>query len=62
MSGKENSKEAFSFSFRAACNDCSKYVGPKRDEEADADADGQTHKEIPGNEDHDVITEETQST
>ena len=62
MSEKENSKEAFNFSFRAACNDCGKYVGPKRSTESDADADGQAHKEISGNEDHDVITEETQST
>jgi len=62
MSEKENLKNAFNLTFRAACNDCGKYVGPKRDTEAAADADGQAHKKIPGNEEHDVITEETQST
>jgi len=62
MLKKNISKEPFNYSFRAACNDCGKYVGPKRDTEADADADGQVHKEIPENEGHDVFTEETQST
>jgi len=61
MSEKEKSKESFNFSFRAACNDCNKYVGPKRDTAEEADADGQAHKEIPGNEGHDVFPEETQN-
>jgi len=61
MSKKTIKQNHFNFLYRADCTDCKKYVGPKRKSKSEAEQDSLDHKKEPGNKDHDVKIEETQS-
>lgn len=51
----------FSFTYRADCTTCEKYVGPKRNSKQEASTDVQIHKSKLGNDEHIVKIEVTQS-
>lgn len=57
---EESTHGHFTFTYRADCITCEKYVGPKRKIKVDADQDVFEHKAIAGNEDHVVKIEVTQ--
>ena len=61
MSKSKTYHANFAFTYRADCTTCENYVGLKRSSESKAIADANIHKGIPGNEDHDVKIEVTQS-
>lgn len=59
---KTDNKSNFSFKYRADCIDCQKYVSKrKRATQQEAEEDALVHNAIPGNNDHDVKIEVTQT-
>ena len=52
--------EHFTFSYKADCLTCGKYVGKKRKTRAESQEDAEAHVRIPGNEEHNVAIQVTQ--
>lgn len=57
----QTNNDHFKFIYRADCINCQKYVGEKRESKTEAEIDRQNHKSFPGNKDHEVKIEVTQS-